>query len=230
MEAHPELVAQIFGERPATASENDCYAEMRDKGQCSITEKRPDNPSPDFPREEPEPPPIELPPGGGSPIEDDPKERLAQLSPVAPPCGTMGPVAGMLCSIPVFGVKPPKLPPKTAEPIDRGHQYFAPQILCNWHILCNRGQEPDEEQNRRDDERIPGSETSGKTLAELEEICVKQNIVHMRTCNAIINARGGSKEEKFRAFDMCKERANNKMYACFRTAKQLTDNGQHPAP
>lgn len=228
MEAHPELVAQIFGERPATASENDCYAEMRDKGYCEIKGQRPDNPSPDFPREDPEPPPFELPPGGGSPIEDDPKERLAQLSPVAPPCGAMGPIGGMLCSITIFGVRPPPKPPKTDVPVDRGHQYFAPRILCNWQILCNVGQEPRGETG--DNDRSAGglidASTSGKTQAELHKICEAIHSAELETARNINKAMGGN----YRDFLVLEENANKRLYACYRTADKLTDNGQHPAP
>ena len=133
-------------------------------------------------------------------------------------------IGGLLCSITIFGKKPPPLPATVPEPVDRGHQYFAPQILCDWHILCNVGQEP------RDNDRGPNSGTSGKTQAELEQICVDINIREIQVCYAIVKAKGRKGQDLNREVEMCKQEANKRMFACFETAKKLTDNGAHPAP
>ncbi|QJE01034.1 hypothetical protein HH212_14165 [Massilia forsythiae] len=126
-------------------------------------------------------------------------------------------------NIPIVDV-PGYLPATTPEPVESGHQYFAPQILCDWHILCNQGQEP------RDNDRGPNSGTSGKTKTELDQICVDINIREINVCYAIIKAKGRKGEDFYRELDMCKKEANDRMYACFATAEKLTDNGAHPAP
>lgn len=216
---------------------------MEALGLC-FNEDDPDDVDPDIPRVDvpgerpppPEPPPYvpptpELPPyeppggGGGDDAGDqNPKDKLlAQLTPVAPPCGRLGP-GGLLCSIQIFGKRPPALPPKNAEPVDRGHQYFAPQVLCDWHILCNEGQEP------RDNDRGVGSSTSGKTQQQLDEICNNILITEVATCRSITNAMGGSSSERQRKFMQCEKEANERAFACFDNAKRFTDNGKHTAP
>jgi hypothetical protein len=225
-----------------TANSENCYAEMAAQGLCSMEPDPnipvvevpghlppPDNPPPSAPPT-PELPPYESPGGGNSggsgqaPIGQYPKDGLlAQVTPVAKPCGRLG-VGGLLCSITIFGKKPPPLPATAPEPVDHGHQYFAPQILCDWHILCNVGQEP------RDNDRGPNSGTSGKTQAELDQICVDINIREIKVCHAIIKAKGRKGQDFNREFEMCKQEANDRMFACFETAKRLTDNGAHPAP
>ncbi|WP_371766589.1 hypothetical protein [Massilia sp.] len=229
------------------ANSEGCYAEMAALGLCS---PEPDNPvtdpnipvvevprhlpppdnSPPSTTPSPELPPYESPDGGNSggsgqpPIGRYPKDGLlAQVTPVAKPCGKLG-IGGLLCSITIFGKKPPPLPATVPEPIDHGHQYFAPQILCDWHILCNVGQEP------RDNDRGPNSGTSGKTQAELDQICVDINIREIQVCYAIVKAKGRKGQDFNREVEMCKQEANDRMFACFETAKRLTDNGAHPAP
>lgn len=231
-------------------SETHCYAELEAQGLCSNkpddsepddSEPDPDIPTVEVPGQLPppyEPPPYippnpELPPyepGGGDggslepPIEQYPKDGLlAQVTPVAKPCGRLGP-GGLLCSITIFGKRPPPIPATAPEPVDRGPQYFAPQILCDWHILCNEGQEP------RDNDRGSNSGTSGKTLAELDQICVDINAKEIEACSTIVRAKRGKGQDLFREIDMCIKAANKRMYACFDTAKRLTDNGAHPAP
>jgi hypothetical protein len=189
------------------------------------------------PRLPQDPPPIwlpfpEQPPftpsenGGGAPIGQYPKDSLvAQLTPVAPPCAALGGAkGGILCSITIFGSRPPKLPPVEPLQLDRGRQYFAPQVLCDWNILCNEGQEP------RDNNRGPNSGTSGKSQTELDQICTDINITEIRLCNAIIKAKGKKGQELWREIEECKEKANARMFACFETAKRLTNNGAQLAP
>lgn len=225
-----------------------CYAEMQDLGLCPsdpnpdpdpndppvdpniprvdvVGDKPPPYEPPPYVPPTPEPPPLDIGGGGssGDPSQHPKDTLLAQLTPVAPPCGKLGP-GGLLCSIMIFGKKPPPLPASKPEPIDRGHQFFAPQILCDWHILCNEGQEP------RDNDRGPGSETRGKTQTELDQICTDINIAEIRVCNAIIKAKGSTGQDLYREIDMCKKEADKRMFACFETAKKLTDNGAHPAP
>ncbi|WP_227496783.1 hypothetical protein [Massilia litorea] len=70
----------------------------------------------------------------------------------------------------------------------------------------------------------------GKTQAELGQICVDINIAEIRVCNAIVNAKGRKGQDLYREVEMSKQEANDRMFACFETAKRLTDNGAHPAP
>jgi hypothetical protein len=101
-------------------------------------------------------------------------------------------------------------------------QPWFPQSWCDWsQILCSNGQEPS------DNDRGIDASTSGKTKAELDEICVNINIIEIDVCKANFPKW---KSTQFREFNGCREEANQRMYACFRTADKLTDYGQHPAP
>lgn len=121
-----------------------------------------------------------------------------------PPVGTIPPVGG--------------IPP--IEQLPSGQTPWFPQSWCDWFpVLCSAGQEP------RDNDRGPNGDTSGKTQAELDEICVNINKVEIDVC-----ATRFSPSKLPRDFAVCRDNANQRMYACFRTASQLTDNGAHPAP
>ncbi|MCS0608815.1 hypothetical protein NX773_11620 [Massilia solisilvae] len=160
-------------------------------------------------------PVIKLPPG--SPVydynppllpRDAPDWVVAQMSSEPDTC----PDAGIV-KVCIRGKCPPDRLP--------GHQYFFPQRMCDWsHVFCNEGQE-----SASDNERQPGSETSGKTQAELDEICVNNNKVEIDVCKAHFPP-----SRQYREYKVCEEQANRRMYACFATASKLTDNGAHPAP
>jgi hypothetical protein len=99
---------------------------------------------------------------------------------------------------------------------------WLPQTLCDWaHIFCSEGQEP------RDNDRGSDASTSGKTKAELDQICINQNIVDIDVCYANIRP---SSTGNWREFEVCKQHANNRMFACFETANRVTNYGEHPAP
>lgn len=129
-------------------------------------------------------------------------------------------VVSPLVTVCIRGKRPP--PPPDEVPLPNGALPWFPQGWCNWsHIFCTAGQEP------RDNDRGIGSGRSGKTKAELDEICVKINIVEIDVCKANFPRWRSS---QFREFNVCMEAANKRMYACFDTADLLTDHGQHPAP
>lgn len=115
---------------------------------------------------------------------------------------------------------PGKRPPVAGEPqLPSGKMPWFPQSWCDWwHVFCSDGQE------QRDSERVPGSETSGKTLDELYDICDANDAVNVGVCNA---NRPGMDSRSYRA---CLERAASKLAACRQTARRLTDNGAHVAP
>lgn len=124
--------------------------------------------------------------------------------PAAPPAGTIPPVGG--------------IPP--IEQLPRGQTPWFPQSWCDWdHFFCSGGQEP------RDNDRGPNSDTGGKTRDELDEICNNINKVEVDMCK--VNYPPSS---KYREYLACKEKADQRMFDCFRTANQLTDYGAHPAP
>lgn len=113
---------------------------------------------------------------------------------------------------PVIGGEPQELP--------RGRTPWFPQSMCNLaHIFCSDGQEP-EDNDRGDD-----SELSGKTLDQLIAVCDRINKAEMTLCSAnyAMNRNGGE-------WHTCKQRANNRMFACYSTAQRVTDNGTHIAP
>lgn len=112
----------------------------------------------------------------------------------------------------MIGGEPQELP--------RGRTPWFPQAMCNWaQIFCSAEQEP-EDNDRGDD-----SELSGKTLDQLIAICDRINKTEMTQCSAnYAMNRNGSE------WQTCKQRANNRMFACYRTAQRVTGNGAHIAP
>jgi hypothetical protein len=108
---------------------------------------------------------------------------------------------------PVIGGEPQELP--------RGPIPWLPQSWCNFSsIFCSAGQEPD-------NDRGENSELSGKTMAELYDICNAIYEVEMDVC--VANKAGGS-------YRQCAAKAATRMSACMSTARRVTDNGAHPAP
>lgn len=111
---------------------------------------------------------------------------------------------------PVIGGEPEELP--------RGTPWF-PQAMCNANeIFCSAGQEPD-------NDRGDNSSTSGKSLAELVNMCYAIYDVEVDVCRA---NRGAFRD--YRSFLVCEEKARNRREACRSTARDLTDNGAHAAP
>ncbi len=138
-----------------------------------------------------------------------PAENLAA---VLNPC-----VISPIITVCVRGNRPP---PPDVVPLPTGPTPWFPQSWCDaFHVLCSAGQEP------RDNDRGADSGTSGKTKEELDQICTDINIVEIDVCKAIYPP-----SSKFREYLVCTNNANERMYACFRTASELTDNGAHPAP
>ncbi|TFW25470.1 hypothetical protein E4L96_05165 [Massilia arenosa] len=126
-------------------------------------------------------------------------------------------VVSPIVTVCVRGERPP---PPVVEQLPRGPRPWFPQSWCNWAgIFCSDGQDPP------DNDRGPNSETSGKTKAELDEICVRNNRVDIDVCKVRYPPK-----YQYREYKVCEGIANEKMYACFRTADRLTDYGAHPAP
>ena len=135
------------------------------------------------------------------------------LAAVLNPC-----VISPIMTVCVRGNRPP---PPDVVPLPTGPTPWFPQSWCDaFHVLCSTGQEP------RDNERGPDSNTSGKTMEELYRICDDINAAEINTCNAIMTAGDGD----YRMKRACIERANSRLAACYSAARQLTDNGTHPAP
>jgi hypothetical protein len=130
-------------------------------------------------------------------------------------CVTIG--FSIVCRVVITG-QPPLT--ETAPLPPPGIPWF-PQSWCNWsQVFCSAGQEP------ADNNRGLDTNTHGKTLEELYGICEEINATEIATCNAIMKAGGGD----YRMKQACIERANQRMAACFSTARQLTDNGAHLSP
>lgn len=142
-----------------------------------------------------------------------PREEHESLTEVLNPC-----VVSPIVTVCVRDKRPP--PPVQEPSLPRGRTPWFPQSWCDSvHALCTEGQEP------RDNDRGPESSTSGKTRAELDEICVFLNRVEIDQCKVTYPPK-----RKYREFLVCKEDADQRMFACFRTASELTDNGARPAP
>lgn len=142
-----------------------------------------------------------------------PSWPLASLAATIDPC-----VVSPIIVVCVRGNKPPPV----VDPIivQRGPTPWFPQGWCDaFHVLCSKGQEP------RDNSRGANSSTSGKTLAELMDICDSINGIELDLCSAnyAMNKNGGE-------LQTCKQRANDRMFACYSSAKSLTGNGAHVAP
>lgn len=94
-----------------------------------------------------------------------------------------------------------------------------PQSWCNAiHILCSSGQTP------TDNDRGDDSSTSGKTMAELYDICDAIADVEADVCTA--NSAGMDSRSKA----ACYAKVNTRRTACYTTARRMTDNGAHVAP
>ena len=141
-----------------------------------------------------------------------PRYPAEDLAAVLNPC-----VISPIITVCVRGNRPP---PPDEVPLPAGPTPWFPQSWCDaFHVLCSTGQEP------RDNDRGANSSTSGKTQSELDDMCVDINKVEIDVCKAMY-----PESAKFREYLVCESNANERMYACFRTASQLTDNGAHPAP
>ena len=110
---------------------------------------------------------------------------------------------------PVIGGEPQELPGRTP---------WFPQAMCDIaSIFCSAGQEPD-------NERGSNSSTSGKSMEDLYIICEEIEAVERDLCRA---HRGGMDK---RSLQVCFDKAYSRMFACYATARELTDKGAHPAP
>jgi hypothetical protein len=154
----------------------------------------------------PAPPPL-----GGPPWPKD--TLIAQVVPITPPCGLVG--IGVVCSVTIWGARPPAAPPKTIAPDERGRQYFAPQVLCDMHIICNEGQRP-------------LAKDGGKTLAELLDVCQKQANVGLLMCKVKYSIM--DKNSAIELLDACLKTVSAVHDACITSAQEVTGNGEHPAP
>jgi hypothetical protein len=256
-DAHPDELAEAISSFrasvPGTASvrSDGCYMETGycdpDDGTCP-PEKEAAGLCVNVPGQRP--PPYDSPPGGGEPPAGDtgggggggdqpdplgkwPKEGLlAQVVPIAPPCGTMG--MGAVCGVTIWGQRAPKTPEKVVDPYDqplRAKRFWTPQWVCDVHFFCNEGQYPESEGTPpKDNDRGKGSKTSGKTRDELDQVCTDIAIVEMALCRTIIYSGGGTKSEKARKMKICEQEVNDRQRACFKHADELTDKGKHPAP
>ncbi len=112
--------------------------------------------------------------------------------------------------LPAVGGEPVQLPANVP--------YF-PQSWCdNGSVFCTAGQEP------RDNDRGADASTSGKSFAELIDICYNIYDVEIDVCTA------NKSNMDFRSRKACEEKATNRREACRRTARELTDNGKKIAP
>ena len=134
------------------------------------------------------------------------------LAAVLNPC-----VISPIITVCVRGNRPP---PPEEVPLPTGPTPWFPQSWCDsFHLLCSTGQEP------RDNNRSADSSTSGKTLEQLQDICDAINMVEMDECSA-----GYAGNQRGSEWYACRDRANARMFACYDTARRLTDNGAHVAP
>ncbi len=141
-----------------------------------------------------------------------PSYAAEDLAAVLNPC-----VISPIITVCVRGNRPP---PPDEVPLPTGPMPWFPQSWCDaFHVLCSTGQEP------RDNDRGANSSTSGKTQAELDQICTDINIVEIDVCKANFSPARYPRE-----YAVCKSEADERMFACFRTASELTDNGAHVAP
>ena len=144
-----------------------------------------------------------------------PSYPAEDLAAVLNPC-----VISPIITVCVRGNRPP---PPDVVPLPTGPTPWFPQSWCDsFHVLCSTGQEP------RDNDRGSNSDTSGKTKAELDAICEAINSAEIATCWAM--SAGADSADRGRVFDVCRSQANERLYACYRTADILTDYGAHPAP
>ncbi len=152
-------------------------------------------------------------------IDDTPFPQLPprypdeDLAAVLDPC-----VISPIMTVCVRGTRPP--PPPDEFVLPSAPTPWFPQSWCDtFHILCSKGQEP------HDNDRGADSSTTGKTLEQLKQICESINMVDMDVCHAAyaVNKNGSD-------WITCKNRANAKMFACYDTARSLTDDGAHVAP
>jgi hypothetical protein len=142
-----------------------------------------------------------VPVNGQRPVEEP--MSLPNCRPTSPwtaVCGPTPPVAG---GIPDF--------PQQPTP------WFS-QSWCNsTPALCSKGQQPD---NDRGDD----ASTSGKSFAELVNICYSIYDTEMDVCAAY------SSSSDYRSVLACQDRAATRRNKCRDTARALTDNGAHAAP
>jgi hypothetical protein len=121
---------------------------------------------------------------------------------------------------PAGGILECTIPPMIgggAGEIPRQTPWFS-QSTCNriaW--LCSTGQYPDYD-------RGAGAETSGKSFAELVNICYAIYDREMEECD------GYSSASDYRSIMACQDRAATRRNKCRDTARELTDNGAHAAP
>lgn len=108
------------------------------------------------------------------------------------------------------------------EQLPRGPAPWFPQSWCDAaNFFCSQGQGQVPDNDRGED-----ADTSGKTQAQLNAICETVNTAEMVICSQ--NQKWGV--INYRAYLVCEQNANSRLYACYATAKRLTGNGSYPAP
>lgn len=144
------------------------------------------------------------------PVPGDRPEAEEPMS--LPTCRPSGPNSFECSNIPpVIGGEPDAIP--------KGPMPWFPQSWCNAvNSICSAGQIPD-------NDRGAGSSTSGKTISQLYDICDAIAKVEYDVCAA--NKAAGADSRISRA---CRSKVENRRSACYTTARELTDNGSHPAP